>query len=106
MCIKSIKKIVSEDYEFRNIIVLQIQVYLVKLKFYDSLIAFSTQNTDKVICHHTIQTHSRDGSRIFVRGGGRGGYHFMASAGARAYMGVWGLYLQWGSGAKPLMWGK
>ena len=70
MCIKSIKKIVSEDYEFRNIIVLQIQVYLVKLKFYDSLIAFSTQNTDKVICHHTIQTHSRDGSRIFVRGGG------------------------------------
>jgi hypothetical protein len=26
----------------------------------------------------------------------------MASAGARAYMGVWGLCPQWGPGAKPL----
>ena len=27
----------------------------------------------------------------------------MASAGARAYMGVWGLSPQWGPGAKPLV---
>jgi hypothetical protein len=27
----------------------------------------------------------------------------MASAGARAYMGVWGLCPQWGPGAKPLV---
>ena len=87
MCIKSIKKIVSEDYEFRNIIVLQIQVYLVKLKFYDSLIAFSTQNTDKVICHHTIQTHSRDGSRIFVRGGGERGLPLYGKRGSASLYG-------------------
>jgi len=29
--------------------------------------------------------------------------HIMASAGARAYSGVWGLSLQWGPGAKPLV---
>ena len=32
----------------------------------------------------------------------RGG-DFMASAGAQAYMGVWGLCPQWGPGAKPLV---
>jgi hypothetical protein len=31
------------------------------------------------------------------------GRHIMASAGARAYMGVWGLCPQWGPGAKPLV---
>ena len=31
---------------------------------------------------------------------------FMASAGARAYMGVWGLCPQWGPGAKPLVRGS
>jgi hypothetical protein len=30
----------------------------------------------------------------------------MASAGARAYMGVWGLCPQWGPGAKPLVRGS
>jgi len=30
----------------------------------------------------------------------------MASAGARAYMGVWGLCSQWGPGAKPLVRGS
>ena len=30
----------------------------------------------------------------------------MASAGARAYMGVWGLCPQWGPGAKPLVRGR
>jgi hypothetical protein len=30
----------------------------------------------------------------------------MASAGARAYMGVWGLCPQWGPGAKPLVGGQ
>ena len=43
---------------------------------------------------------ARGESRIFVWGGG---YHFMASAEARAYMGVWGLCSQWGPGAKPLL---
>jgi hypothetical protein len=30
----------------------------------------------------------------------------MANAGARAYMGVWGLCPQWGPGAKPLVRGS
>ena len=34
------------------------------------------------------------------------GRHIMASAGARAYMGVWGLCPQWGPGAKPLVRGS
>ena len=34
------------------------------------------------------------------------GGHFMASAGARAYMGVWGRSPQWGPGAKPLVGGQ
>ena len=41
-----------------------------------------------------------------MEGGGVANILFMASAGARAYKGVWGQCPQWGPGTKPLVRGS
>ena len=55
-----------------------------------------------LVCLHD---DSSAGARTVRLGGPReiegGPANLMASAGARAYMGVWGLCPQWGPGAKP-----